>query len=102
MAIFERKRGALARELDVAIGHVLEGQARVDRQRKLIAELTRKQHSTVQAEKFLALLEITLRHMIAHAQFVRAELEAMRTPKNISCRSKFEWPHRFGARAAVL
>jgi hypothetical protein len=82
MANFERKRCALVRELDVATRHVLEGQARVDRQQKLITELKRKQCPTVQAERFLALLEITLRHMMTHAQFVRAELEATRDTSN--------------------
>ncbi len=61
-------------ELEVATRHVVEGRARVDHQRELIARLRRDGRTTDHAERFLALLETTLRQMMRHAA-IMAEIK---------------------------
>jgi truncated hemoglobin YjbI len=60
--------------LELAIRHVTEGEARVARQRELIARLKRLGHPTDQSEKLLELLENALQQMIWHKEFIKAWL----------------------------
>jgi hypothetical protein len=62
-------------ELEVARCLVIEAQARVDHQRELLAQLRRDGRTTDHAERFLALLETTLRQMMRHAEILMAEVK---------------------------
>jgi CheY-like chemotaxis protein len=63
-------------ELVIAVRKVIEGHARVLRQRRLLQSLRQAGLPTERAETLLALLEITLRHMMQHAQRLAAEIKA--------------------------
>jgi hypothetical protein len=57
----------------MAARHIVEGKARVERQRMLVAELTRTGHPAAIAERLLALFELTLRQMVRHRELMMAE-----------------------------
>ena len=60
--------------LALATRHVSEGMTRVQRQRELLERLKRDGHSTQQAERFLATLELLIGDMIKHHEELRAAI----------------------------
>ena len=67
-------------ELIIAVRKVIEGQARVVRQRRLLQRLRHAGLPTGRAETLLALLEIILAHMMQHAQRLAGEIKASEKP----------------------
>ena len=62
-------------ELEVAVRQVAECRSRVDRQRELMAQLRRAGRTTVHAERFLYLLETTLRQMMGREEALLAKVK---------------------------
>ena len=62
-------------KLELATRHLIEAQARVERQRQIVAKLKMARHRTDEAENLLAVMEGSLRCMMQHAETLKAEVE---------------------------
>jgi len=61
-------------ELDKAEADIVDGHARIERQRRLIAHLGRDGHNTEAAEELLQVLQQTLGAMEEHRRIIMTQL----------------------------
>jgi hypothetical protein len=62
-------------DLELAIRHVRDGRARIDRQRELLMQLRLWRCGTAEAENLLALMETSQGYMVEHAKAIEADFK---------------------------
>jgi hypothetical protein len=72
--VLHERRATVELHLSEAEGYVAEGMRRVEKQRKIIANLERSGHNTLRAESLLRMLEDILAVHVAHRDRLRKEL----------------------------